>query len=149
MFRMCKYLLLCLALTAISQISAAQIQYLNSSGALPPGLPFSEAVRVGDTLYLSGQLGVVPGKLELVPGGMAAEARQAMENIQTVLKANDLDMKNIVKCTIMLADMAQWGEFNKVYASFFSPPFPARSAFGASGLGLGAQVEIDCIASYL
>jgi enamine deaminase RidA (YjgF/YER057c/UK114 family) len=70
-----------------------------------------------------------------------------MENIATVLKANGLAMSDIVKCTVMLADMADWGAFNEVYRSFFTPPYPARSAFGATGLGLGARAEVECIAA--
>ncbi len=123
------------------------VEFLNSSEALPAGLPFSDAVRVGNTLYLSGQVGVMPGKMELVSGGMAAESRQALGNIRTVLEANNYAMSDVVKCTVMLADMSQWGAFNEVYKSFFTRPYPARSAFGASGLALGAQVEIECIAA--
>jgi reactive intermediate/imine deaminase len=104
-------------------------------------------VRVGNLYFLSGQLGVKPGTMELVQGGMEAEARQTMENIATVLKANGLAMSDIVKCTVMLADMADWGAFNEVYRSFFTPPYPARSAFGATGLGLGARAEVECIAA--
>lgn len=127
---------------------AADVQHLNESGALPEGLPFSEAVRVDDTLYLSGQVGIRSGSLELVPGGIEAEARRTMENIRAVLQANDLDMDDVVKCTVMLADIAEWPAFNAVYATFFTPPYPARSAFATSGLALGARVEVECLAVY-
>lgn len=126
--------------------SASEVEYLGGSGLLPPNLPFSEAVRVDSTYYLSGQLGVKPGKMELVEGGIREEARQTMENIAAVLATNGLDMDDIVKCTVMLADMSEWGIFNEVYRSFFSPPYPARSAFGSNGLGLGARAEVECIA---
>lgn len=126
----------------------AQVQYLNETKTLPPGVPFSEAVRVDDTLYLSGQIGVQPGTMNLVPGGIIVEARQTMENIRSVLKANDLGMDDLVKCTVMMADIARWGEFNEVYKSFFSSHYPARSAFGAAGLALNATVEVECIASF-
>lgn len=126
--------------------SASDVEYLGGSGVLPPNLPFSEAVRVDSTYYLSGQLGVKPGKMELVEGGIREEARQTMENIAAVLATNGLDMNDIVKCTVMLADMSEWGIFNEVYRSFFTPPYPARSAFGSTGLGLGARAEVDCIA---
>ncbi len=109
------------------------------------GLPFSLAVRVGDVLYLSGALGNVPGKMQLVPGGIEAETRQTMENIGAVLKANGLSFDNVFKCTAMLADMKEWSAFNKVYVAYFNPDrLPARSAFGASGLALGARVELEC-----
>lgn len=124
----------------------AKPEYLNSGKVLPATLPFSEAVRVGNTLYLSGQIGVQPGTLTLVPGGMAAEARQTMENIRTTLTAHGYAMSDVVKCTVMLADMADWPAFNAVYQTFFAAPFPARSALGANGLALGARVEVECMA---
>jgi 2-iminobutanoate/2-iminopropanoate deaminase len=126
---------------------AHSLEFLNSGKVMPANLPFSEAVRLGDTVYLSGQIGVVPGTLELVPGGIQAEARQTMANIKTSLEAHGYAMENVAKCTVMLADMADWAEFNEVYVSFFAPPYPARSAFGASGLALGARVEVECIAA--
>ena len=129
-------------------VQAAEVTHLNKSGSLPPGLPFSEAVRVDDTLYLSGQVGLKPGEMALVPGGIVAESRQVLENIRIVLEANGLTMKDVVKCTIMLGDIAEWGDFNEVYMEFFSEPYPARSAFGADGLALGAAVEVECMAAY-
>jgi 2-iminobutanoate/2-iminopropanoate deaminase len=123
------------------------MQFTNTQAAKAAKLPFSQAVRVGDVLYLSGALGNVPGKMELVPGGMEAEARQTMENIATVLKENGLTFDDVFKCTVMMADMAKWGDFNKVYLGYFKADrLPARSAFGASGLALGAQVEVECMA---
>ncbi len=108
-------------------------------------LPFRQADRAGDEVYLSGCLGNVPGKLELVPGGMEAEARQTMENISRVLHAHGLSFDNVFKCTVMLADMKKWANFNKIYLSYFNPDrLPARSAFGANGLALGAAVEVEC-----
>ena len=136
------------ALLTAGFASGAQVQYLNETKTLPPGLPFSEAVRVDDTLYLSGQVGVQPGTMNLVPGGIAAEARQTLDNIRSILKANGLGMDDLVKCTVMMADIARWGEFNDVYKSFFSSHYPARSAFGAAGLALNAAVEVECIASF-
>jgi len=123
------------------------MQFINTPAAKAAKLPFSQAVRVGDVLYLSGALGNVPGKMELVPGGMEAEARQTMENIGAVLKENGLGFDDIIKCTVMMADMSKWGDFNKVYLTYFKPDrLPARSAFGANGLALGAQVEVECMA---
>ncbi len=110
-------------------------------------LPFSEAVRVGDTLYLSGQVGIAPGATELVPGGVKAETRQTMANIKAALEARGFTMSEVVKCTAMLADISKWDEFNAVYRTFFAGSYPARSTFGVSGLSLGAQVEIECVAA--
>jgi reactive intermediate/imine deaminase len=113
------------------------------------GLPFSAAVRVGDMLYLSGVLGNLPGSLRLIEGGIAAEARQTMENVGAVLSVCGLDFPDIVKCTVMLADMAEWSEYNHVYVGYFAPGrLPARSAFGCNGLALGARVELECLARY-
>jgi 2-iminobutanoate/2-iminopropanoate deaminase len=122
-------------------------RFLNSGVVLPKDLPFSEAVLVGDTLYLSGQLGVEPGTLKLVSGGLKAEARQTMQNIKTSLEAHGYSMKQLVKCTVMLADMADWPAFNEIYKTFFEGKYPARSAFGTTGLALGARVEVECIAA--
>jgi reactive intermediate/imine deaminase len=139
-------------LAAAAPASVAQsptgVQFLNSGKVLPTNLPFSEAVRVGDTLYLSGQLGIVPGSIKLVPGGVEAEARQTLENIRTTLEAHGLTMRDVVKCTVMLADIAEWAAFNEVYKRHFTAPYPARSALGANGLALGARVEVECIAAY-
>ncbi|GLS21413.1 reactive intermediate/imine deaminase [Labrys miyagiensis] len=123
------------------------IEFINTPQARATGLPFSQAVRVGDILYLSGALGNKPGALELVSGGMEAQARQTMENIGQVLRENGLGFDDVFKCTIMLADMAKWADFNKVYVRYFkSDRLPARSAFGANGLALGAEVEVECCA---
>jgi reactive intermediate/imine deaminase len=122
------------------------MEFLNSGKVLPAGLPFSEAVRVGNVLYLSGQMGIVPGSTRLVPGGIREEAKQALMNIRTTLEAHGLTMRDVAKCTIMLADIGEWQVFNDVYREFFEPPFPVRSALGASGLALGARVEVECVA---
>ena len=122
-------------------------EFLDSGTVLAPGLPFSEAVKVGDTLYLSGQLGMLPKSNKLKPGGIEAEAQQAMDNIRQVLEAHGYGMQDIVKCTVMLADISQWKKFNAVYKTYFAGSYPARSAFGAAGLAQGAQVEVECIAA--
>ena len=123
------------------------MEFLNSGRVLPATLAFSEAVRHGDTLYLSGQVGIAPGTMTLVSGGIREETRQAMENIKTTLEAHGCSLASVIKCTVMLADIAEWSAFNEVYVSYFSRPYPARSALGASGLALGARVEIECIAA--
>jgi len=122
------------------------VEFLNSGKVLPTTLPFSEAVRVGNTLYLSGQVGVVPGTMKLIEGGIKEEARQTLENIKTSLAAHGFSMNDLVKCTVMLADIAEWSTFNEVYKSFFAAPYPARSAFGVNGLAFGARVEVECVA---
>jgi 2-iminobutanoate/2-iminopropanoate deaminase len=128
-----------------SQAMADAPQYYSSPEGQKAGLPFSAAVKVGDVLYLSGQLGNTPGTMTLVEGGMEAETRRTMENIELVLKANGLGFGDVFKCTVMIADMTKWADFNKVYLSYFKPGhLPTRSAFGANGLALGAEVELEC-----
>jgi 2-iminobutanoate/2-iminopropanoate deaminase len=111
----------------------------------PPGmsLPFSEAVRAGDMLYLSGEIGTdASGKL--VAGGIKAEAKQVMDNIGASLARHGSSFDRVVQCTVALADMAEWPAFNEVYRGYFKDHFPARMAFGANGLALGARVEVQC-----
>jgi reactive intermediate/imine deaminase len=112
-----------------------------------PDYPFSEAVAYNGVLYLSGDLGLGPdGKL--VAGGIGPESRQTMENIKATLKRHELDMGDIIKCTVFLADITDWPEFNKVYASYFEKGrYPARSALAAAALALGARVELECMAA--
>lgn len=121
------------------------MEYISSPGTRAAGLPFSDAVRVGDVLYLSGQLGMVPGKMELVPGGIEAETRQMMEHVARILNANGLSFDHVFKCLVMMKDMREWPAFNNIYLEYFKPDrLPARSAFGAAGLALGAAVEMEC-----
>jgi 2-iminobutanoate/2-iminopropanoate deaminase len=109
-------------------------------------LPFSEAVRVGKLLYLSGMIGL-EGPMKVVPGGITAETRQVMENIKATLERYGSSLDHVIKVTVMMADISEWAEMNKVYVTYFTKNMPARSAFGASGLALGARVEIECIAA--
>lgn len=112
------------------------------------GLPFSPAVKAtGPLLFLSGQIGNTPGSLELVEGGIQAETRQTLENIRATLERAGASLDDVVKCTAFLADMSEWEAMNEVYSEFFPQDPPARSAMGASGLALGAAVEIECIAA--
>lgn len=128
-------------------VLAADVEMFDDGPLAGRGLPFSESARVGDLLFLSGSIGAVGGG-GLVEGGIQAEARQTMLNIRDALERRGLDLSNIVKCTIFLADISEWGQFNEVYTSFFDPPYPARSAFGTNGLALDARVEVECIAAY-
>jgi 2-iminobutanoate/2-iminopropanoate deaminase len=122
-----------------------RVQFFNSPAAAAAKLPFSQAVRVGDVLYMSGAIGVLPGKTLLAPGGIEPETKQMMDNISEVLRANGLTFDDVFKCTVMLAHMFNWGAFNKIYVTHFKPEqLPARSAFGANGLALDAEVEMEC-----
>ena len=132
--------------TAATQ-TASDVEYLTTPEMQGLGVPFSEAVRVGSMLYLSGQLGNIPGTREMAPGGIQGETRQTMENIRAVLERYGSSMDRVVKCTAMIDDMAEWPAMNEVYAEFFPGPKPVRSAFGADGLALGAKVEIECWAT--
>ena len=131
-------------LLGVQSVYAAPPEYLKTPGD-ERDLPFSAAVRVGDMLYLSGELGVLPGTLQLAEGGIEGQTRQTLENISATLEQFGSSMDSVVKCTVFMADMAQWGQMNTVYRTFFVNP-PARSALGASGLALDALVEIECIA---
>ena len=129
-------------------MSSNSIQRFNSGRVVPQQAPFPEGAAVGNVFFLSGQLGNKPGLMELVEGGIRAEARQTLENIKTVLEGQGLGLENLVRCTVMLADIAEWPVFNEVYREFFgATPLPARSALGCNGLALGARVEIECIAA--
>ncbi|HXQ81743.1 MAG TPA: RidA family protein [Opitutaceae bacterium] len=115
-----------------------------STGGAP--LPFSEAVRSGDTLYVSGQIGILPGSLSLAPGGIGPEARRALETVKAILERHGSSMDHVLKCTVFLADIGDWPAFNEVYREYFRANLPARSALAASGLALGARVEVECVA---
>lgn len=132
--------------TDSSQRSGSDIAHLNSPEMEALSLPFSEAVRVGNMLFLSGQIGNIPGTTELVDGGIVEETRQTLENIRAVLERHGSSLDQVVKCTIFLADISEWPRMNEVYATYFGDNKPARSAVAGSGLALGARVEIDCIA---
>lgn len=109
-------------------------------------LPFSAAVRVGNMLYLSGQMGT-NDKTQIVPGGIEAETRQTLANMKAILERHGSSLAHVVKCTVMMADMSEWPAMNSVYVQHFPLHLPARSAFGASALALGGRVEIECIAT--
>jgi 2-iminobutanoate/2-iminopropanoate deaminase len=137
--------------TAVAERGAAgdTAVYLTPFGT--PTRPFSPAVRVGDLIFLSGQIGTGGADANsstLVAGGIEAETRQTMENIRTTLVAVGSSMDKVIKCTVMMADMKEWDRMNAVYRTYFKPGrLPARSALGANGLALGARVEIECIAT--
>jgi len=136
-----------LAVTSAVTVEAAQprpaVEHFGRPALNGQPLPFSDAVRVGDTLYLSGQLGIgADGKL---PEGIEAQTKQVLDNIGAILKRAGVGYADVFHCTAMLSDMKLWPEFNKVYVTYFPEgKRPARSAFGASGLALGALVELEC-----
>ena len=126
---------------------AAEITKYDDGPFAGMGYPYSESARVGNLLFLAGQIGEdADGKL--VTGGIQVEAEQMMLNIEAALSRRGLAMEHVVKCTVFLADIAEWGAFNEVYKKHFSHPYPARSALGASGLAVNARVEMECIAGY-
>ncbi len=137
-------LLLLMAACAGHTPAAPAVEYFAVSGDRP--LPFAESVRVGDMLYLSGQLGT-DSTGRLVPGGIGPETRQALTNISAVLARHGSSMDRVVKCTVMLADIGEWAAMNEVYVQFFTAHVPARSAFGTTGLALGARLELECMAT--
>ena len=110
--------------------------------------PYSQAIDSGAGLvFVSGQLPIDPATGAFPEGGVAEQTRQSLLNARAILQAAGLDLKNVVKTTVFLADMADFGAMNEVYAQFFAAPFPARSAVAVKDLPKGARVEIECIAT--
>jgi len=123
---------------------SAPSEHLSAPGALGP---YSSGVVAGEEVFLSGKIGNEPGAMKLAPGGIKGETRQALENIKAAVERYGSTMDRVVKCTVFLADMAEWPAMNEVYVTFFPNNKPARSAVGATGLALNARVEIECIAA--
>ena len=108
--------------------------------------PYSQAIEAGGLVFVSGQLPVNPSTGEFAEGGIKEQTRQSLTNAQQVLQAAGTDLSRVVKTTVFLSDMDNFGAMNEVYAEFFSQTFPARSAFAVRTLPKGALVEIECIA---
>lgn len=125
---------------------SANPQFFTSPDPAFASFPFSEAVQLGHLLFVSGQIGNAPGAITLVPGGIATESKQALDNIQTILTPHGSTFEHVVKFTVFLADMQEWSAFNIVYRRFFPGRFPSRTALAAKELILGARVELECIA---
>ncbi len=140
-----KYIAAALLLSAGLTANADDKTVVFHSGGNPDA-PYTPAIQHGNTLYMSGQLGRdAKGKL---PEGVAAQTHNAMKRIKTLVETHGSSMDRVVKCTVFLADIAEWGDFNKVYMQYFKPGHrPARSALGVGGLALNARVEIECIAA--
>lgn len=144
---LCRLQILAFATIAVSAHVAAGDRPEIYPSSKYPDFPFSEAVSYGGVLYLSGDIGTGPGG-RLVEGGIGPESRQTMENIKATLERHSLGMDDIIKCTVFLADISEWPIFNEIYAGYFEKGrYPARSALAASGLALGARVEVECIAA--
>ena len=131
-------------LGAAAPLARADTDFIASAETRALGLPFSDAVRIDDLLVLSGQLGVDAATFKLVEGGIEAETRQIFDNMQRILAGSGATLDDIVKCTVMIADIGEWPAFNALYVTYFPGNKPARSAFGANGLALGARVELEC-----
>jgi reactive intermediate/imine deaminase len=106
---------------------------------------YSQAVRVGDTVYLSGQIPLVPATMELVDGDMEAQIRRVFDNLQAVARATDGDLSDVVKLNIFLTDLAHFPLVNQLMAEYFNEPYPARAAIGVASLPKGAAVEMDAV----
>ena len=128
--------------------STQSVDYLQSVEVAKQNMPFSVAVRVGNMLYLSGQIGTSPEyPSKVVEGGIGPETRQTMENMKEVLERYGSSMDQVVKCLCMLADIDEWAEMSAEYVKYFPDHKPARSAFAGTGLALNARVEIECWAT--
>ena len=108
--------------------------------------PYSQAIEANGTVYVSGQLGIDPATGSFAEGGAVAQARQSLTNISNILKEAGLSMKNVVKVTVLLADINDFAAVNEIYKDFFEAPFPARSAFAVAALPKGGKIEIEAIA---
>ncbi len=121
-------------------------QAILSKDAPAPIGPYSQATRVGDWIFLSGQIPIDPQTGELIVGGVAAQTKQVLQNLQAVLTAMGLNLDSIVKTTIYMTDLNMFAEMNEVYETYFRPPYPARATVQVSALPKGAHVEIEAIA---
>jgi len=124
--------------------ASGNVDFLNT-GKANPNLPFSQIVKAGNTLYMSGQIGINPATGKLATGGFEGETKQTLENIKRTLELHNYSMSNIVKCTVMLTDINDFKAFNAIYTQYFSAPYPARSAFAVKALALDSLVEVECI----
>ena len=109
--------------------------------------PYSQAIEANGFVYLSGQLPIDPATGQFPEGGIKEQTRQSLLNAKAILNEAGLDLSNVVKTTVLLSDIANFGPMNEVYAELFQAPFPARSAFAVRDLPKGALVEIECVAA--
>jgi len=119
---------------------------LNTNNAPAAIGPYSQAIKTGSLVFVSGQLPIDPATGAFPEGGIKEQTRQSLTNAKAILQSEGLDLKDVVKTTVLLSDIANFGPMNEVYAEFFAAPFPARSAFAVKDLPKGALVEIEMIA---
>jgi 2-iminobutanoate/2-iminopropanoate deaminase len=118
-----------------------------ASGSAPQALgPYSQAIRAGQFLFVSGQVPIDPSTNELVGGGIAEQTRRAFQNVGEILKAGGASFQQVVRSTVYLADLNDFAAMNEVYATFFTPPQPARSTIQAARLPRDSRIEVDVIA---
>lgn len=116
------------------------------TGRAPAAIgPYSQAVRVGDTVYLSGQIPLDPQSMEMVAGGIEAQVRRAFDNLSAVAEAAGGSLRDVVKLGVFLPDLTHFGTVNDLMAEYFSEPYPARAAIGVAALPKGAMVEVEAI----
>ena len=132
-------------LVSCTTTQKSEIEFLESKIERRKKAPYSDAVRVGDLIFLTGQVGFNNDSLKIAQGGIKAETTQALENIKEVLKANGSDMEHVVKCTVILTDMNDFAAFNEVFRQYFPKNKPARTTFVAN-LVIDAKIEIDVTA---
>ena len=109
--------------------------------------PYSQAIKVGNLIYTSGQIPIDPATGTLVAGGIKEQTRQSLLNVQAILKEAGISMSSVVKTTVFMADMNDFADMNAVYAEFFTEPYPARSAVAVKALPKGALLEIEVVAA--
>lgn len=126
----------------------AQKLVIQTSRAPKPVAPYSQAMVLGNLLFCSGQIGLVPETGKLISEDVAEQTRQVLQNMTAILTEAGCSRKDVVKVTVFLTDMNDFAAVNEVYASVFTAPYPARTAFAVSGLPLGARVEIEAIAHF-
>ena len=124
-----------------------RIRRYSTPESVAANTPYSDAVQTGNLIFVSGKMGFAPGQREPLAGGVQAETKQALDNIRTTLEANRATMGDVVKCTVILADIADWDAMNIVYRTYFPTDKPARTTFGSAGLVRNGRVEIECIAA--
>lgn len=127
------------------QQSSSPLKYITSKHESRKNVPFSDAVQVGNLLFLTGQIGKDHISGKIVEGGIEAETRQVLNNIKEVLEANDSDMNHVVKCTVILSNIDDFSAMNSIYRTFFTDNLPARTTFAAN-LVPGANIEIEAVA---
>lgn len=133
-------------LLTVTNVQADEVTFLNPQ-ASSNSLPFSDAVKIGNQLILSGKIGIDPKTGKLAAGGFADEVKQTLANIKASLNLYNYQMSDVVKCTVILTDIKKFSEFNQIYKQHFSSPFPTRTTYAAAALALNAQIEIECMAA--